>query len=156
MNKLKTFVIWLAHKIKAFFPWYVDLYRGKRWYSKGIIGILSCIIFSMIYFVAVDINLFWLFGSSPGFLGSKGIMNPPTYEASELYSADGELIGKFFNQNRTPVKFGEVNPVFWDALISTEDVRFYKHWGIDPLGLVGAAKDAVFRKDARGDRKSVV
>lgn len=150
MNKLKTFVIWLAHKIKAFFPWYVDLYRGKRWYSKGIIGILSCIIFSMIYFVAVDINLFWLFGSSPGFLGSKGIMNPPTYEASELYSADGELIGKFFNQNRTPVKFGEVNPVFWDALISTEDVRFYKHWGIDPLGLVGAAKDAVFRKDARG------
>lgn len=150
MNKLKTFVIWLAHKIKAFFPWYADLYRGKRWYSKSIIGILSCIIFSMIYFVAVDINLFWLFGNSPGFLGSKGIMNPPTHEASELYSADGRLIGKFFNQNRTPVKFSEVNPVFWDALIATEDVRFYKHRGIDPLGLLGAAKDAVFRKDARG------
>ena len=69
-------------------------------------------------------NYLWLFGKSPGFYT---IMNPETHEASEIYSEDGVLIGKFFNENRTPVKYEEVNPAFWNALIDTEDERFYNH-----------------------------
>ena len=60
------------------------------------------------------------------------------------------MIGKYFNENRTPVKYEEVNPDFWKALIDTEDERFYKHFGIDPISLVGALKDAVLHQDARG------
>ena len=60
------------------------------------------------------------------------------------------MIGRFFNQNRQPVKYDEVNPDFWHALIDTEDERFYRHHGIDPIGLIGAAKDMVMHHDARG------
>lgn len=47
---------------------------------------------------------------SPGYF--SGILNPQTSEASEIYSADGKLIGKYFNENRTPVTYEEVNPDF--------------------------------------------
>ena len=100
-----------------------------------------------IYLGAVDINFLWLFGKSPGFAQIK---NPTTASASEIYSSDGKLIGKFFNENRTPVTFNEVNPLFWKALIDTEDERFYHHIGIDFQGIFAAAKDAVVGNDARG------
>ena len=95
----------------------------------------------------VDINFLWLFGKSPGFVEIK---TPPTYAASEIYSADSVLIGRFYKENRTPVKYEEVTPAFWKALISTEDERFYSHHGIDFMGIGGAIKDAVTRGDGRG------
>lgn len=70
----------------------------------------------------VDINFLWLFGSSPGYF--SGILDPQVSEASEIYSADGKMIGKFFNENRTPVKYDEVSPSFFKALVDTEDERF--------------------------------
>ena len=96
----------------------------------------------------VDINFLGLFGKSPGYF--TGIRDPQTSQASEIYSADNVLIGKYFNENRTPVIYDEVNPQFWRALIDTEDERFYKHKGIDPIGLFGAVKDAILHHDARG------
>lgn len=147
MKKIKAILIWCQEKVKAFFPWYRNLYRGKAWYMKTLIGIASCIVAFFLYLGAVDINFLWLFGKSPGFYT---IMNPDTHEASEIYSADGVLIGKFFNENRTPVNYEDVNPAFWKALVSTEDERFYSHHGIDYAGLVGAVKDAVLHHDARG------
>ena len=57
-------------------------------------------------------NFLWLFGKSPGFVEIK---TPPTYAASEIYSADSVLIGRFYKENRTPVKYEEVNPAFWNA-----------------------------------------
>lgn len=62
------------------------------------------------------------FGSSPGYF--SGILDPQVSEASEIYSADGKMIGKFFNENRTPVKYDEVAPSFFKALVDTEDERF--------------------------------
>lgn len=118
-----------------------------QWYAKTLIGIASCIVAFFLYLGAVDINLLWLFGKSPGFIAIKDAV---TSEASEIYSDDGVLIGKYFNENRTPVKFEDVNPVFWKALIATEDERFYSHHGIDYKGLVSAVKDAVVHHDARG------
>lgn len=148
MKKLKTLFAWLWHKFCAFWPWYRNLYRGRAWYTKTLIGIASCIVAFILYLGAVDINFLWLFGKSPGYF--SGILNPQTSEASEIYSADGKLIGKYFNENRTPVKYEEVNPDFFKALVDTEDERFYKHFGIDPIGLFGAAKDALLHHDARG------
>ena len=148
MNKIKTFFASIGHKIRGFWTWYKNLYCGRAWYTKTIVGLVSCIIALIIYLGAVDINFLWLFGKSPGYF--SGILNPQTSEASEIYSADGKLIGKYFNENRTPVKYEEVNSDFFKALVDTEDERFYKHIGIDPIGLFGAVKDAVLHHDARG------
>ena len=147
MKKIKNILISCLKKIKGFFPWYRNLYRGRAWYTKTLIGIASCIVAFIVYLGMVDINFLWLFGKSPGFYS---IMNPETHEASEIYSSDGVLIGKFFNENRTPVEYEEVNPAFFKALVATEDERFYSHHGIDYPGLVGAVKDAVLHHDARG------
>lgn len=147
MKKVKPILIWCQKKVRTFFTWYRNLYRGRKWYTKTLIGIASCIVAFFLYLGAVDINLLWLFGKSPGF---SAIKEAVTSEASEIYSDDGVLIGKYFNENRTPVEYEDVNPAFWKALIDTEDERFYKHHGIDYTGLVGAVKDAVLHHDARG------
>lgn len=147
MKKVKLILTWCLQKARTFCHWYRNLYRGRKWYTKTLIGIASCIVAFFLYLGAVDINLLWLFGKSPGFIAIKDAV---TSEASEIYSDDGVLIGKYFNENRTPVKFEDVNPVFWKALIATEDERFYSHHGIDYRGLVSAVKDAVVHHDARG------
>lgn len=146
-NRIKTFLNWCWNKIRGFWPWYKQQYIGRPWYAKTGIALLSGLIALFIYLGAVDINFLWLFGKSPGFAQIK---NPTTASASEIYSSDGKLIGKFFNENRTPVTFNEVNPLFWKALIDTEDERFYHHIGIDFQGIFSAAKDAIVGNDARG------
>lgn len=147
LHKIKSFFSRLWVKLRGVWPWYKSLYQGRPWYVKTGVALLSGLIALIIYLGAVDLNFLWLFGKSPGFAQIK---NPNTSSASEIYSADGKLIGKYFNENRTPVKYEEVNPQFWKALIDTEDERFYRHIGIDFQGLFGAAKDALVGNDARG------
>lgn len=147
LHKIKSFFSRLWVKLRGVWPWYKSLYQGRPWYVKTGVALLSGLIALIIYLGAVDLNFLWLFGKSPGFAQIK---NPNTSSASEIYSADGKLIGKYFNENRTPVKYEEVNPLFWKALIDTEDERFYRHIGIDFQGLFGAAKDALVGNDARG------
>ena len=141
------FLSFCARKLKAFWQWYKGLYIGSKWYKKTLVVIASLIAASIVYLGMVDINFLWLFGKSPGF---SQIKKPTTSEASEIYSADGVLIGKYFNENRTPVKYEDVNPVFWKALINTEDERFYKHHGVDPIGLFAVLKDVLVSHEARG------
>ena len=138
---------WCATKLKAFWKWYKGLYKGRKWYFKTGVVIASAFVAFFVYLGMVDINFLWLFGKSPGW---STINNPITAQASEIYSADGKLIGKYFNENRTPVTYGDVNPVFWNTLIDTEDERFYSHWGVDPIGMFAAAKDAITKGDGRG------
>ena len=147
-KKIKALVAYIWKKFKTFCRWYKNLYKGKAWYTKTAIGFCSCIVAFFLYLGMVDINFLWLFGSSPGYF--NGILDPQVNEASEIYSADGKLIGKYFNENRTPVKYEEVAPSFFKALVDTEDERFYKHMGIDPIGLFGAVKDAATHHGARG------
>ena len=141
------FLSFCARKLKAFWQWYKGLYIGSKWYKKTLVVIASLIAAFIVYLGMVDINFLWLFGKSPGF---SQIKKPTTSEASEIYSADGVLIGKYFNENRTPVKYEDVNPVFWKALINTEDERFYKHHGVDPIGLFAVLKDVLVSHEARG------
>lgn len=125
---------------RSFWRWYKSCYAGKSWIAKIFIAFFSLIIFVITYAAAVQFNFLWLFGDSPSI---KTIMNPPANAASEVYSADGELLHKFYNENRAPVAYEEISPNFINALISTEDERFYQHRGIDFMGLLAAAKDAI-------------
>ena len=108
MDKIKRLFNWCIRYLRNFWPWYKSLYHGRAWYTKTAIGLLSFFITLIVYLGMVDMNFLWLFGKSPGYF--SGIMDPQTSEASEIYSADGKLIGKYFNENRTPVKYEEVNP----------------------------------------------
>ena len=146
-QRIVNIMAWLSAKGKAFWQWYKGCYKGRPWYVKTVATIATIFVVFFLYLGAVDINLFWLFGKSPGWVD---IAEHKTSEASELYSADGVLLGKYFNENRTPIEYDDVNPVFWQALIDTEDERFFDHWGIDPMGLVGAAKDAATGRGGRG------
>ena len=57
-------------------------------------------------------------------------------QASEVYSADGKLLGKYYIENRSNVSYNEISPNVINALIATEDSRFYKHRGIDEMALL--------------------
>ncbi|MBR1448052.1 MAG: penicillin-binding protein [Prevotella sp.] len=147
MDKVKHILSVVWQYIKAAFKWYVGIFKGRPWYIKIVSTIASLIVALLLYLGAVDINFLGLFGKSPSM---STILNTRPAEASEIYSADSVLIGKYFSENRTPVKYEEVNKVFWEALISTEDERYYQHFGVDFQAFAAALKDYVVHGDARG------
>lgn len=137
----------MCRGMRAFWRWYKSIYVGRPWYVKAFSAFASLVVFLLVYSVMVFFNVFWLFGKSPSI---SSIMNPKTSNASYVYSADGQLLCKFFDENRSPVKYEEVSPLFFKALIDTEDERFYDHSGVDFAGMMGAAKDLVVHRRARG------
>ena len=79
---------------------------------------------------------FGFFGSMPSF---EDLENPESNLATEVISSDGVTIGKFYNENRTPIKYEDLPPHLVKALVATEDERFYEHSGIDAKRTLGAA-----------------
>ncbi|WP_029034342.1 penicillin-binding protein 1A [Salinimicrobium terrae] len=77
-----------------------------------------------------------VFGTMPTF---EELENPETNLATEIFSSDGETLGKYYNENRTPVKYEDLPQHLVDALVATEDERFYDHSGIDARGTLRAA-----------------
>ena len=71
-------------------------------------------------------------GPIPSF---EELENPASSLAAEVYSEDNVLLGKFYIQNRTWTEYEDISPYVIDALIATEDIRFYRHSGIDFRGL---------------------
>ena len=101
----------------------------KKFWKFFIYGFLGLILFFLLASWGV-------FGSMPTF---DELENPNSNVATEIISADGQTLGKFYLQNRTPVKYAELPKSLVDALISTEDERFYDHSGIDARGTIRAA-----------------
>ena len=75
------------------------------------------------------------FGALPTF---EELENPQTNLATEVISIDGKTIGKYAKENRTPIKFKELSTNLVNALVATEDERFYEHSGIDFKGTARA------------------
>lgn len=67
-----------------------------------------------------------------------------------IYSADNKLIAEFGSRRSTPIKIGDIPPLVTNALISTEDKRFFNHHGVDPLGLVRSVAGIFLGKDWGG------
>ncbi|MFV9483447.1 penicillin-binding protein 1A [Christiangramia sp. OXR-203] len=76
------------------------------------------------------------FGKMPSF---DELENPENNLATEIFSADGETLGKYYSENRTPIKYEDLPDHLVQALIATEDERFYQHAGIDAKGTARAA-----------------
>lgn len=69
---------------------------------------------------------------------TETLANPKTELATRVFSADGKLIGRYYSENRSDARFDELPANLVNALISTEDARFYSHSGIDFIGLARA------------------
>ncbi|RKS99349.1 penicillin-binding protein 1A [Flavobacterium sp. 123] len=76
-----------------------------------------------------------LFGSMPSF---EDLENPDSNLATEIISADGVVIGKYFEKNRSQLKYSDLPKNLVQALVATEDARFYEHSGIDGRGTMRA------------------
>lgn len=116
------------------------------WTAFGL-GLASAIL----YIFLVQTNFLFLFGTMPG---TDKLENPRSDQASELYTADGELIGKYFRENRSPVRYEKLSPMLVDALLATEDIRFYEHSGIDGKAM-GAVAYAALTGDDRGGGSTI-
>ena len=135
--------------LKAFIITLMDFFRrlySGPWYKRVAVWIVTFIFAVVFFFVAVDCNFCYLFGRSPGF---DDIKDPVVNEASEVYTCDEVLMGRYFNENRTPVTYEEISPILIRTLIDTEDERFYLHHGIDVVGLFSAGRD-ILQGRARG------
>ncbi|UEG51945.1 penicillin-binding protein [Mucilaginibacter daejeonensis] len=92
---------------------------------------LIFIYFVIIFFCAIEINFLGLFGYSPDM---KDIKDPSLSVSSEVYTADSVLLAKFYKEDRSPIEYKDLSPNLVNALVATEDVRFYKHGGVDYYG----------------------
>lgn len=126
------FIEWRERRVVRF--------RSLPLWRKILNGFLTFLWIFLLYLILVDINFMWLFGKSPSL---SSLTNPPHSISSEIISSDNQLIGKYFNENRKLVSIDEISPEMINTLISTEDRRFYKHFGVDFRGLAAAFVDAL-------------
>jgi penicillin-binding protein 1A len=105
----------------------IRYYKKKFWkiFFYGLGGLLLFFLFAS-----------WgLFGSMPSF---EDLENPDSNLATEIISSDGVILGKYFEKNRSQLKYSDLPKNLVDALVATEDVRFYEHSGIDGRGTLRA------------------
>lgn len=115
--------------------------------KNKIVRVILIAIYCLIAIVcAVQLNFLWLFGYSPT---KRDIVLPTLQISSELYTADSVLIGKYYLEDRDPVSFDSISENILNALIATEDIRFYKHSGVDVIGVISGAASTVMG-DKRG------
>ena len=110
--------------------WYYPYLRGAAKYS------LYFLVFLIGYVFVLQTNFLYLTGAMPSV---TDLSNPKLNQASEIYSLDGQMIAKFYAENRTPIKHENIPKHLIEALIATEDARFYDHGGIDPRAIGRAA-----------------
>lgn len=110
------------------------------------IGFLSGVLLVVLYVYLVSINFNNWFGGMPSL---ERLENPKSEVASELYTADNVLLGKYFRENRSPVEYEQLSPNLINSLVSTEDIRFEEHSGIDLIGTFAIAWYMI-NKEKRG------
>ncbi|MCF8357680.1 MAG: transglycosylase domain-containing protein [Prolixibacteraceae bacterium] len=125
--------------------------KNFRKYARGLwimVGLLVVLIVVFFYFIAAG-----KLGFMPSF---EELENPKSMVASEIISGDNELLGKFYqHENRTLVEFDDLSPNLVNALIATEDERFYKHSGIDFRGLLRVVKGVITRDTGSGGGSTI-
>ncbi|HEY1196673.1 penicillin-binding protein 1A [Flavobacterium sp.] len=105
----------------------INYYKKKFWrvFAYSLLGVLAFFLFAS-----------WgLFGSMPSF---EDLENPDSNLATEIISSDGVVLGKYFKTNRSQLKYSDLPKNLVEALVATEDARFYEHSGIDGRGTLRA------------------
>lgn len=105
----------------------------KKRSAKSDIG--KKIVFGTLLFVLVSLlgasgYIYFLFQGLPSI---QQLENPETAIATEVRSRDGVVLDKYFTENRTWALYDNISPYVVDALVATEDHRFFEHWGMDMI-----------------------
>ncbi|MCK4561520.1 MAG: transglycosylase domain-containing protein [Flavobacteriaceae bacterium] len=103
--------------------------KYTKWIWRIFLGAIASV------FLIFFLTSIGLFGSLPTF---EELENPENNLATEVISIDGVTLGKYYRENRTPVKFTDLPDNLIEALVATEDERFYEHSGIDMKGTARA------------------
>ena len=101
----------------------------------------------------------WLFYSnlSEGLPSLAELENPRPPFATRVFSADGVVIDRFFEENRSrSTSLDSIPRPFLEALLSTEDRRFYSHWGVDVRGVFGVIAQRIFSLTLQGRGASTI
>lgn len=119
------------------------------------IRFISLITFSLIGLVIAFIMLIkaGYFGALPSESSLKNIQNNI---ATEIYSSDNVLLGRYFIHERNPTSFENISPHAINALIATEDSRFYSHKGVDPKSVFRVVVKTVIMQDRSGGGGSTI
>ncbi len=122
----------------------------RRIIKFGLFAFFGVLLLLFLLFGAVYIGLF---GPLPSEADLTGIKQD---NASEIYSSDGRLLGKYFIQNRSSISFGEIPQTAIDALVSTEDSRFFEHEGIDFYSIPRVVIKTIILGDRSGGGGSTI
>ncbi len=113
----------------------------SKWIKKSVWALwllaFAGFILLPIYVFTVNINLAGMYGGMPSL---KALENPENDLSSELISADGVSLGRYYRLNRLQIGYEDLSDQLVTTLLSSEDHRFYSHSGIDLIGLLRAAK----------------
>ncbi len=108
----------------------------KKWVLSTLLGLF--LVFGMFF-----LSIYWgWWGELPS---SRELQDLKQNEATEVFSTEGKLIGKYYIFDRQPVLYNELPQHLIDALIATEDVRFYEHSGIDNRSLLRVFFKTIFK-----------
>ena len=122
--------------------------KVKIFIALWTISVLSVVLL-VVYFALLSHGVF---GYMPTF---DELENPKENLATRIYSSDGQLLGTYFRENRSHVRYDSISPNVIDALIATEDVRFYDHCGIDFKSLPRVFKGILTGNSAKGGGSTI-
>jgi len=121
--------------------------RGHR-VTLTVAGII--ILIPVVFILTVQAGFF---GRLPG---KRQLLNYKNVTASVVLSAEGEMIGKFYSENRTAIEYDRIPAHVTEALVATEDVRFHEHSGIDTRSLFRVIfKTILFRDRSAGGGSTI-
>jgi len=113
------------------------------------------ILWTMVLSPFIALYFFLNIASDSSLPGFDELENPETNLASVIYTSDIELIGKYYQENRTNSKYNELSQWLIKALVSTEDERYYEHSGIDVRALARVAKGVLTGNTSQGGGSTI-
>lgn len=121
-----------------------DKYRKYiKWMWKGY-GFGALFLLVLLFILSFDLPSF------------EELENPKSRIASNVFSSDGKVLGKYYIENRTPIDYDSLSPHLVNALIATEDARYLKHSGIDPEALLRVAvKTIILQQSGAGGGSTI-
>ncbi|NCB07652.1 MAG: penicillin-binding protein, partial [Bacteroidia bacterium] len=115
--------------------------KKRKYLRFFFMALLSLLLIGGLFFAFVFLGIL---GPVPSSYHLKQINTPI---GSEVYSSDGKILGRYYIENRSYIDFDEISPNVINALIATEDARFYEHRGIDEVALLRVLVKSILFQD---------
>lgn len=139
----------LNQKLPQLKEWYHQQRAAKPKLFKGLKYALWAALAGVLLLFVFVLSVYWgAFGNLPTYAELREIQN---HTASQVYSEDGVVMGKYYQrENRVNADFGEIAPEVLQALVATEDARFFEHDGIDLRAVIRVFLRTILMQDESG------